>query len=328
MLQHLDAVLAAWAGDAAPLARLLPERPRFVTDLDPPSARPDDPAPLAFAIAACAHGDYRAVPAPAPSDDPRAHAAYAIACERLGDVERATHAWDAVLAAGEDPRARLARGSLHARAGRFDAARDDLALAGNGFPARWDRAALAVHLAVAASEGVPDPGPLAAARAEAGEASAYWSDATVGRLLWSLLVERAAERLVEGGPDPRDRAALRAAESEFEHSTFWDRAMRIVGWVRVGALDEAARVAGPLARDGAADLLDEPALRGPALASVAAAVTLARAGMDAGDPVSARHALAEPLAREDLRRFRIPCLRCGRGSVGLDETADGPDPEA
>lgn len=91
--------------------------------------------------------------------------------------------------------------------------------------------------------------------------------------------------------------------------------------------DSAARIAAPLARDGAAELLDEPALRGPALASVAAAVTIARAGMDAGDPVSARHALAEALARQDLQRFRIPCLRCGRGSVGLDETADGPDPE-
>ncbi|MFM7230817.1 MAG: hypothetical protein ACKO3S_02415 [bacterium] len=326
-LQHLDAVLAAWAGDPAPLARLLPERPRFVTDLDPPQARPDDPAPLADAIAACAHGDFRAVPAPGPGDDPRAHAAYAIACERLGDPARAVLAWDAVLAAGDDARARLARGSLHARAGRLDAARADLALAGPAFPARGDRAALAVHAAVAGAEAAPDPGPLAAARAEAGEASSYWSDPTVGRLLWSLLVERAVARVVEGGPDPRDREALRAAESEFEHATFWDRAMRIVGWVRVGALDEAARIAAPLARDGAAELLDEPALRGPALASVAAAVTIARAGMDAGDPVSARHALAEALARQDLQRFRIPCLRCGRGSVGLDETADGPDPE-
>ena len=38
-LQQLDAVLAAWAGDARALATLLPERPRFLTDLDPPASR-------------------------------------------------------------------------------------------------------------------------------------------------------------------------------------------------------------------------------------------------------------------------------------------------
>ena len=38
-LQHLDAVLGAWAGDPQPLATLLPERPRFVTDLADPELR-------------------------------------------------------------------------------------------------------------------------------------------------------------------------------------------------------------------------------------------------------------------------------------------------
>ena len=39
-LQNLAAVLSAWAGDPGPLAALLPDRPRFLTDLDPPERRP------------------------------------------------------------------------------------------------------------------------------------------------------------------------------------------------------------------------------------------------------------------------------------------------
>jgi len=38
-MQNLAAVLSAWSGDPAPLAALLPDRPRFLTDLDPPELR-------------------------------------------------------------------------------------------------------------------------------------------------------------------------------------------------------------------------------------------------------------------------------------------------
>jgi phage terminase large subunit GpA-like protein len=44
--------------------------------------------------------------------------------------------------------------------------------------------------------------------------------------------------------------------------------------------------------------------------------------MDTGDPVEARHDIATAFARDDLRRFRIPCAACGRGTVGIEETAE------
>ncbi|MEQ1833453.1 MAG: tetratricopeptide repeat protein [Candidatus Eisenbacteria bacterium] len=332
-LQHLDAVLAAWAGDPQPLAMLLPERPRFVTDLDPPAAHAGDPPARVALLEAVAHGDYRhALTLAADDRGARTQAALAIAHERRGDAPAALACWDAVLgtAVGNDaPRAHLARGSLLARAGRFGAASRDLAQAGDSPAARWNRAALLVHEAVAgAGVALPAAGALLRARAEAGEASPYWSDPTIGRLLWSLLVERAsaagagpAAPLAESG-----RAVLRAAESEFEHATFWDRAMILVGWARLGVPDDAARVAAPLARGQSAALLDEPALHGAPLASVTRAVAAARAAMDMGDPVEARHSVAEAFAREDLRRFRLPCAQCERGSIGIDETFEPGEP--
>jgi hypothetical protein len=323
-LQHLDAVLGAWAGDVAPLAVLLPERPRFVTDLTPPEVAAGDPPARAAMLAAVERGDWRATLASPPDDDVRAHAARAIASERLGQGVEALAEWDAVLAAGDDARARLARGALLARAGRFETAARDLELAGGAFEARWDRAALLVHEGIAASDGLPDAGRLARARTEAGPASDFWSDPTIGRLLWSLLVERELAR-GDAGPRPLPadtRAALRAAESEIEHDTFWDRAMLLVGWARLGAQDEAARIAAPLARRQSAALLDEPALSGQPLVDVTRALAAARSAMDTGDPVEARHNLAEAFARDDLRRFRIPCAACGRGAIGIEETTE------
>jgi len=319
-LQHLDAVLAAWAGEAGPLATLLPERPRFLTDLTPPASQAGDPAPLRDALAAVARGDWRGALAAPTTPDPRLRAARAIAHERLGERAAAIADWDAVLAAGEDARARLARGALQASAGRLAEAGADLERAGDSAAARWDRAAWQVHEAVRSGAGAPEPARLARARAEAGEASSYWSDPTVGRLLWTLLVERAIAARAAGASADGARALLRQAESEFEHETFWDRAMRIVGWTRTGAPDQAERIAAPLARECADALLAEPALAGAALAEVANAVTAARAEFVAGDPAAARRALAGALARTDLRRFRIPCARCGRGSIGVEET--------
>lgn len=331
-LQHLDAVLSAWAGDPEPLATLLPERPRFLTDLDPPREAAGDPPAVAACIAAALHGGYRelaAMPAADVPDDARAHAARAIALERTGDPGSALAEWDAVLATPDlasdaVTRAHLARGSLLARAGRFEAAASDLDRAGSSFAARWNRASLLVHASVSMAGELPGPEVLARARAEAGEASAYWSDHTVGRLLWSLLVERALATRGHALAPVADPvlAMLRAAEREFEHGTFWDRAMMLVGWARLGAAADAARIAGPLAREVSAGLLDEPALRGEALAAVAREVVEARTAMDMGDPGEARHALAAALAREDLRRFRIPCATCGEGTIGVEETID------
>jgi len=313
-LQHLDAVLAAWAGDVASLATLLPERPRFLTDLTPPAPHAGDPAPVLDALAAVARGDWRATLAAPLSPEPRLRAARAIAHERLGDAAAAIAEWDVVLAAGENERARLARGALLARAGRYAEARADLERAGDSAAARWDRASWWVHDAVNGCSGALDTARLERARREAGEASAYWSDPTVGRLLWTLLVERATAH-----PDG-SRALLRPAESQLEHDTFWDRALRIVGWARAGAPDEVTRIAAPLVRECADALLGEPALAGGPLAGVAAEVTAARDAAAAGDPAAARRALTAALARDDLKRFRIPCARCRRGSVGVEET--------
>ena len=318
--QQLDAVLAAWAGDPMRLAMLLPERPVFLTDLSPPAARPDDPPALRALLAAVARGDWRATLA-ARAGGARADAARAIALERMSEPAAAIAAWDAVLAAGEDPRARLARGSLRARAGRWEEAEADLALAGDSFAARWSRAALIVTAAVHGRAGMPDAGALARARAEAGEPSAYWSDPTVGRLLWSRLVSRTLAAAPRRAGEAA-RARLRRAEAELEHDTFWDRELVLVGWVRVGVSEEAVRVAQALARSEAHALAVEPALGGAPLGDVARALDVATRAIATGEPALARRALAAALGRDDLRRFRLPCTRCGRGSIGVEEIVE------
>jgi hypothetical protein len=163
---------------------------------------------------------------------------------------------------------------------------------------------------------------LAVARAEAGAPSAYWSDPTVGRLLWSLLVSRAQRG------DANARALLRAAEAQLEHDTFWDRALLLVGWVRVGTADEAERVAQPLARREARALALEPALAGAPMRDVAHAVAETATAIEAREPSRARDALAGVIARKDLRRFRLPCARCGQGTIGVDEVLEDSADEA
>lgn len=329
-LQQLDAVLAAWQGDARPLATLLPERPRFVTDLDPPPIHAGDPAALVALLEACAAGDYLAVSAAPPIDTPRAHAARAIAHERRHEPQAAIASWDAVLAHGEDARARLARGALHALAGHWDAAQDDLARAGERFEARWDRASLELHRAIVEREGFPAPEVLAAVREQVGPASAYWSDPTVGRLIWSLVIEGTlgTRPAPLPTPEPATHGRVRQAEAMFEHATFWDRAMQVVGWWRLGAAAEVARLAGPLAQAQASEVLAEPALAGPALGELAATLRAVQAAGEVGDPSAARRVLAPAVARADLQRFRIPCRHCGMGSVGVDGVEEPDESEA
>lgn len=319
-LQNLEAVLAAWTGDAAPLAALLPERPRFVADLAVPAAAPGDPPDVAAALAAAARGEWAAVLAVPAIDAPRALAARAIAHERLGDAAAALEAWTRALAHGEWPQARLARGALHARASRWSEAEADLALAGEGREGRWNRAALRVHRAIAETPGRPDARALAAARAEAGEASAYWSEPTVGRLAFSLLGERALARREAGELGDLDLGALREGEDQLEHATFWDRALVLSGWARLGSGGDgdATRVARPLARELAAALLAEPAVKGASLAGAREALERAWDAVAAFEPRVAREAIAPWLAHEALRRYRLPCLACGRGTVGAD----------
>ena len=317
-LQETDAVLAAWEGDAQPLRVLLPERPRFVSDLAPPPVDAAEPV-----TALVARGDYAGALAAAEPRTPRGWAARAIAHERRGAFAAAQDAWTHVLAAGEDARARLARGSLRARAGAWAEAESDLALAGDGFEARWDRAAVRVHRAVEITPGLPDGRLIEQAQSEVGEVTAYWSDPTIARLLWTLLVERSLARQGPMRSECPDTRVLRAAEGFFEFDSFWDRAMMLVGWARVGVKHEVARHASLLAEAHLHALTLEPPLRGAVLAPLAAAIETARRAVHLREPARARMALAPMIARSDLRDYRLPCAVCGVGTVGVDAVEEG-----
>jgi hypothetical protein len=314
-LQNLAAVLSAWAGDPAPLAALLPDRPRFLTDLDPPERRPGDDEPTRVALQRLSEGRFgearqRLEPLVEPAQDPRLWRALAIARERLGDREGAEQALTRALAAEDSPRLRLMRGALRARRADYAGAREDLSRAGSGHEASWNRAAVTVLEAVAGTPGVPDHETLETARAEAGEMSDYWSEPTVGRLLWTLLVERARGRA--------DAAALRQGETELEFDTFWDRALVAQGYAATGLSTEFSRVAAPLAAELLGALASEPALAHPAAHEILAGVVRAREAAEALQPEPARAAVSALLERADLRRYRVPCGACGRGSIGVD----------
>lgn len=317
-LQHLEAVLAAWTGDPKSLRALLPERPRFITDLAPPATREGDDSVTVGALAAAARGDWPAVLSAPVSAEPRSLAARAIAHERGGDATAAIADWSRVIDSGEWPQARLARGVLHARAGGWAAAAGDFALAGDGREARWNRAALRVHHAVSSTPGMPDLREIAVARGEAGPASAYWSEPTVGRLAFSLLAERALARREAGEFGDLDVVALREGEDLLEHHSFWDRALVLVAHARLDNEGDATRVARPLARELAAALLAEPALKGAALAGARETVSRAWDAISAFEPRVALAAIRPLLEHDALKRYRLPCSACGRGTVGAD----------
>jgi hypothetical protein len=317
-LQHLEAVLAAWTGDPKPLRALLPERPRFMTDLAPPATRDGDDAVTVGALSAAARGDWTAVLSAPASAEPRSLAARAIAHERGGNATAAIADWSRVIESGEWPQARLARGVLHAKAGGYEAAAGDFALAGDGREARWNRAALRVYHAVSSTPGMPDVREIDAARSEAGPASAYWSEPTVGRLAFTLLTERALARREAGEFGDLDVVALRKGEDLLEHHSFWDRALVLVAHARLDNEGDATRVARPLARELAAALLAEPALKGAALAGAREAVTRAWDAISAFEPRAALEAIQPLLSHDALKRYRIPCSACGRGTLGAD----------
>jgi hypothetical protein len=350
-LQNLSAVLGAWTGDAAPLAAILPERPRFLTDRTPPEPRPDDPPAVREALALVASGAFaraRASLAAILASEPGgAHVwrALAIAAERTGTPALAEVACGRALALlrpgdGSERMAqslRLERGALRASRGDRAGAREDFAAAGDEREARWNRAALAVLDSVVTSDGVPPASVIAGARAEAGETSPYWSEPTIGRLLFALLVERATSRQTSGAPEisarssgsgkgdapeSADARALRAAEGLLEFDTFWDRALVLHGYVALGLEADVRRTAGTLARQVVDPIATEPCLRGPAAGAIAEGIARAREAIAAADPARALGALAPLLERADLRHFRIPCAHCGRGSIGVDEVAE------
>ncbi len=318
LLQNLDAVLAAWVGDAAPLDRLLPRRPRFLTDLTPPATAAGAPG-LFAEVAAGRFGSAlaEAPPEPGSRDGLATLRALAVACQRTGAGAAADTAWSRILEVRPDDQvARLNRGVLRAVGERWTEAREDFERAGDGFEARWNRAALSVVESVAAG-GVPSAEALRAARDQTGPASSYWSDQTIGRLLWALLVERAAR--AEGSSRATAVENLRAAESELEHETFWDRALILEGFARLGLASDRARVAEPLAQGLIAELEAQPFLGAARAAAMRAALAEAARAIRGGDPTTAREALRRMPGREDLGRYRVPCAACDGGTVGVEE---------
>jgi hypothetical protein len=176
----------------------------------------------------------------------------------------------------------------------------------------WNRAA-AILIEQVAARGFPSPKALGEARALAGPPSSFWSDHTAGRLLFTLVVERAAARREES---PRD--LVRRAEAEVEFGTFTDSAMLILGYERLGLREEVERLALPLATDTAAAIRRQPFLKGAAGREVDRALEAALAHLGAGR-VEAAHRTALPLlGRSDLARYRIPCGLCGRGTIGVE----------
>lgn len=198
------------------------------------------------------------------------------------------------------------------------AAHAELAPASDGREARWSRAALRVQRAVSSTPGMPDPREIALAREEAGPAPADESEPTVGRLAFSLLAERALARREAGEFGDLDVVALRKGEDLLEHQSFWDRALVLVAHARLDNEGDATRVARPLARELAAALLAEPAMKGAALAGANAAVSRAWDEISAFKPREALAALQPLLDHDALKRYRLPCVACGRGTLGAD----------
>lgn len=329
-LQNLAAVLGAWTGDATLLEAILPERPRFLTDLDPPRVKPNDDADTRDTLerlAAGAFADARprleSLAAKARgSDAVRLWRAVGIAAERLCDLPTAERAFTAALSAGEDAAVRLARGALRARRASFAEAREDLERAGSGREARWNRAALQVLEAVALTPGLPASATIVAARTEAGDPSPYWSDHTVGRLLWILLVERAQARMAGGAAPCADERVLRAAERELEFSTFWDRALVIRGYATLGMKQETAETASSLTLELVDTVSREPFIQGKPAEPIAKHVATAAAAIREQRPADALREIRAAMEREDVRHYRLPCARCKEGSVGVDRVEE------
>jgi len=334
-LQNLVAVLEAWLGRPGRLQPLVPERPRFLTDLNPPPRLPWDSHDLQQALDALIAGAFHeagerlgriALPDTANAElRLRVAMGLGIVHQRLGDPVAAEAAFDRAIAA--DPgnvAARLDRGALRGRRGDFAGAWEDFTRTGDSYEAGWNRAATMVLEAVN-SAGIPDAERIRAARLEAGAPNDYWSDPTVGRLLFTHVVERfqsGLERSPDGGA-----AVLRAAEAEVEFDGFTDRAMVLLGYLALGIELEWARIAHPLALGVIENLREAPFVHGVAGRDLFEALAQAAAAVTENAPARALEAVAGFAERSDLRRYRIPCNRCGTGSIGVEQVVEA-DEEA
>ena len=333
-LQNLIAVLEAWMGRPARLAPLVPERPVFLTDLNPPPVLPWDPPELREAledVVAGAFHDARERLLRLALDEPvaaesqlRVAMALGIVHQRLAELPLARAAFDRALAAdpGHAP-ARLDRGALRARAGDFQGARDDFARAGDSFEADWNRAALMILEGFGDDGALPAPERIEAARAAAGAPREFWSDPTVGRLVFITAVERL--RAVRA-PAEQAASVLRAAESELEFQSFTDRATVLLGFVTLGIESEWPRIARPLGLEAIAKLEAEPFAHGPAGRELSGALHAARAAVTRDQPSAALAAIGPFADRPEVRRYRIPCLHCGAGTLGVDQVTEGVEP--
>jgi hypothetical protein len=136
----------------------------------------------------------------------------------------------------------------------------------------------------------------------------------VERLLWTLLVERTLAQLPDGpGLDERTRDAAGALLGS---GAFLDRALVLRGYAQLGLGREAAAVATRLGVTLAGELGREPFLHSPPAAPLAAALLRAAQALDGGGTPEALRELRALLEREDVRNQRVPCARCGRGTVG------------
>lgn len=326
-LQHIEALIAAWDGDPALLGALLPERPVFLSDLTPEKPAPGDDGGTRTVLGLVLEGHYAEAQARARDRvgrgrmTPRLWTALAIAAERCGDLGAAEEAWSHVLRAGDSHRARLARGTLAARRGDHAVAARDFAAAGDGYEARWNRAALGIVEAVAVTPGLPGPERIAGARDHAPPSRGEWHEQTVGRLLWTLLVERSLARSRAGAASCPDERVLRAAEQEIEGESFWDRALIVHGYAVLGMPADVERVARPLIASLWDDLLAEPFLGGTVAAPLNAALDQVARGLREGDRAGARTRIRILMDRPDVRGYRLPCAACGKGSVGVVEMA-------
>ena len=321
-LHQLAAVLAAWDGDPDPLGELLPERPRYRSDLSPPAAEAHDDDAAREALAALSAGAFAAArerlePLAAARDDARLWRALAIACERRGDTDAAEVALRRTGAAAPSDLVALQHGALLARRGQLSDAAELFEHAGDRPEAKWNRAAVRLALAVESRADLPERPVLEQSRRDAGPPSSYWIDHTVGRLLWELLVDR----LKDWGVRPI-ATVLADAEREFEFETFWDRALMLEGYVRLGLAEPAARIAAALAGELAQRFLQEPGLAGSSSAGIATVFDAALYAIAQGRPGEACETIGGLLRRQDLSHYRVPCRRCAQGSIGVEEVED------
>jgi len=121
--------------------------------------------------------------------------------------------------------------------------------------------------------------------------------------------------------------ALRAAEQGLGFDAFRDRAPVLLGYATRGMKPEASALAAELATGMLSQLSHEPYLRSPPAASLAAAVLRAAQFTGDGVPGEALREVRALMERPDVGRHRVPCGRCGAGSIGVDgveeDEADG-----